>query len=280
MYAETFEINKKVYVIWDNKILNQGFGDKLRGSVTVYQLSKKLKFDMEVEINNEIGMFLKNAKSSAHEIIKTLPATEIIVDKEIIVNKVPRWAASEIVTNYITNEKDKKCLFMATNSIPEDMSEDDKRFLRRLLVPNDRFVPEIDKATQQLPKNYTILHFRLGDNELHGRKNNEQKYETYLTMIQNKYSPTDVLVTDSTAFKKYVKDRVNIPTILCDGGDCKIFHTGESAFDYDSLKNSLIEFYVMTRAKKITTHSVYDWPSNFVKWSSDVYNVPLESVKL
>ena len=76
-------------------------------------------------------------------------------------------------------------------------------------------------------------------------------------------------------FKKYAKYKLNIKTVDCDGKLCKIEHIGKST-DYESVKSSFIEFYIISKAKYIKTISDYDWVSNFIKWPSLIYDVPLE----
>jgi hypothetical protein len=42
------------------------------------------------------------------------------------------------------------------------------------------------------------------------------------------------------------------------------------------IKNTLLEFFIMTNAKKIKTFSNYSWISGFVMWLSYIYNIPLK----
>ena len=84
--------------------------------------------------------------------------------------------------------------------------------------------------------------------------------------------PTDVLMSNSQNFKDYAKHMLEIHTIDAPG---KIGHIGNST-DYESVKFSFIEFYIITTAAYVKTTSSYDWVSNFIKWPCLVYDVPLE----
>ena len=79
-------------------------------------------------------------------------------------------------------------------------------------------------------------------------------------------------------FKKYAKEKLNIKTIDCGNDLCEVAHIGQAAKGEDSVKNSFIEFYVITKAKYINTHSTYDWVSNFVVWPSNIYDIPLNNI--
>jgi hypothetical protein len=88
-----------------------------------------------------------------------------------------------------------------------------------------------------------------------------------------------VLLSNSTNFKQYAKDMLNIKTVECNGGECKVEHIGQSD-NYESVKSSFIEFYIISTAKYVKTLSTYGWVSNFIKWPSLIYDIPLEVHKI
>ena len=45
------------------------------------------------------------------------------------------------------------------------------------------------------------------------------------------------------------------------------------------IRDTLIEFFLLKNANKITTYSIYDWVSGFVNWISKIYDIQLLSIK-
>jgi hypothetical protein len=61
--------------------------------------------------------------------------------------------------------------------------------------------------------------------------------------------------------------------------DIDIGHIGKDNDD-KLIKNTLLEFFIMTNANKIKTYSNYTWISGFVLWASYIYNIPLTQITL
>ena len=59
--------------------------------------------------------------------------------------------------------------------------------------------------------------------------------------------------------------------------DTEIGHLGYHS-DTNKLRDTLFEFFVMTKAEKIKSYTINNWPSGFVKIVHEIYNVPLESI--
>ena len=51
-------------------------------------------------------------------------------------------------------------------------------------------------------------------------------------------------------------------------------HLGRST-DHNSIKDTLIDFFILTTASKIKTYTSYEWISGFVYWAHKIYDIPL-----
>jgi hypothetical protein len=176
-------------------------------------------------------------------------------------------------------------LYIYTNKCPKNddcitykpniLSKQDKEFAKYLCEPQDFLRLEVEKTIQSLPVNYGIQHFRfldtVFDKDIVER---DPIFMKYFSILRNSYKRTDVLLSNSTNFKRYAKRMLNIKTIDCDGDLCAVGHIGNSQ-DPESVKTSFIEFYVITRAKYVRATSNYDWVSNFIKWPCLIYDVPI-----
>ena len=55
----------------------------------------------------------------------------------------------------------------------------------------------------------------------------------------------------------------------------EITHFGEGVdLDYNKVKNTLTDFYVMANSKKIYSFSVYEHGTGFSRWCAETYNIP------
>ena len=113
------------------------------------------------------------------------------------------------------------------------------------------------------------MHFRLGDEELVRQNVTQPTNEIVDKLMKNKEN-SDILLSDSEHFKKYVEKNVDI----------HMFNTRTVHFGYQKrpseMMDTLFEFFLLMNAKKIKTYSVYTWISGFVYWIHKIYDVPLE----
>jgi hypothetical protein len=189
----------------------------------------------------------------------------------------------------VLNKKDD--VFLYTNKCPnnddcvsynKDLLNDidDKEFIKYICEPIDSLKEEVGEKKSRLPHNYGIQHFRFSDDVF--KKDiteNDTIFIKYFQILESSYTPTDVLLSNSTNFKRYAKTMLNIKTVECNGDECKVGHIGHSD-NYESVKSSFIEFYIISGAKYVKTLSTYGWVSNFIKWPSLIYDIPLEVHKI
>jgi hypothetical protein len=78
-------------------------------------------------------------------------------------------------------------------------------------------------------------------------------------------------MSDSEQFKQYVKFTNNNIKLL----NTKTAHLGYEQHS-DNIRDTLLEFFIITKAQKIKTFSVYGHLSGFVNIVNQVYDVPIE----
>jgi hypothetical protein len=265
---------KTIYLIWRNKIensgTNYGFGDKLRGAISIYQYCKNNKINLKIDATDDIcSEFLKNIVSPDYEIIK---------DKELII--LGHWMKLEEIDEKIKSQLEtKNTVYLFSNSWPiQDLDNDDKLFAKFVCEPKENITNEINDKLKKLPKNFGIQHFRFNDSIFENDINlNNRLFIKYFNLLVENNKPTNVLFTNSNNFKKFSKEQLNINTIDCGDDLCKVAHIGESSVK-ESVKNSFVEFLILSKAKYIKSYNSYNWPSNFVYWPALIYDVPFENV--
>jgi len=266
------ECKKTIHLIWRNKIkeskTNHGFGDKLRGAIFLNQYCKKNKINLNIDATDDIcSKYLKNVVSSEYDIIK---------NKKII--NLGDKTNNEIKETIEKLLLEQNIIYIYCNGYPNELTEDDKNFAKYICEPQDDLMDEINKKLKDLPNNFGIKHFRFNDNIFNTDITIDNKlFKKYYDLLLANNRKSDILFTNSNNFKTYAKENLKIKTIDCNNELCKIQHTGESS-DEESVKNSFIEFLILSKAKYITSYSCYDWASNFVKWPSKIYDIPFYNV--
>ena len=234
----------------------------------MYESCRRLGYRYILDIaNHPIGNFFEIIDHPYSAIINT--------NKDNINLEI--FHSSNLIDNYIiTNLKDKKYIyFMAHCGLyvyNTPLSEECKNYIKKILTPKMEFLNFINKNMPVSP--YNIIHYRLGDEAL--LRENKSNIDIAYTSIQHHGEPGDILLSDSTYFKDYIK--INLPdkfTIL----NTKQGHIGRCT-DMAIIRDTLFEFIVATRANRIKTYSIYSWISGFVHIISYIYDIPIISLKL
>jgi len=272
--------NKKIYLIWRNlkESMSWGLGDKVRSSIAVFQYCKRKNIELILDGTDDISSkFLKNIKSNEYDYIK---------DKDVI--DIPHtWNFEETVESNLEKNDE---IFITTNKCPDNddcstykkniFSDDEKNFAKYICEPLDFLKIEIDEIIKELPKNYGIQHFRFDDNVfLADIEINNDIFIEFFNILKKNYKETYVLLSNLTNYKNFEKDNLNIKIIKYKSDNQNVSHTGNSHGndnEYESVKNSFIDFFILTKAKYIKTNSSYGWMSNFVKWPALIYDIDIE----
>jgi hypothetical protein len=266
-----------VIMVW-MKHLDAGFGDLLRGTIYLYKLSQKMKFNLIVDIQlHPVSQFLVSHPHAYSDYViqnKSKIIISINPPADSIVNQLRDHALSHnpnpilITTNYSDNHH-------------ESPSVECKQFMRSMLLPNEEFKTYFNDMCNaiKIPKHYSIMHFRLGDHDVVHKRSNLEHYKQLFDIVnQNiKRIPNLHIISDSVQFKQYLR-RVLHPTLTD-----RIISTNSVHLSYPNsdinIKETLFDFMLLTNARIIETHSIYGWISGFVQWVSHIFNVPLINLK-
>lgn len=268
---ENIFTKKTVILAWTHKVSNLvtttkdnfwGLGDTIRGTIELFQLSKIMGFNLVVD--TQLHNVSKYLKTQAHEY------SDYVVENR---DNIPFIQNAE---QYIFNSPDNILIF-ATNGnqrFREPISEECKQFIKELLCPNEDFERYINSKISGIayPDNYSILHYRLNDCEMINVDDSTVNYERYLENLKQHIQPSSVLLSTSKKFKEYIKSHVDAFMF-----DIDIGHMGYLQHK-DIIKDTLFEFFVLTRANSIKTYSVYRWSSGFARIANEIYDVPLQRI--
>jgi len=257
--------DKTVIMVWKQSFFNLsqdnfwGLGDLIRGVIGLFKICKKYNFKMIADLSlHPLSQFLKYEDHQYSNIVRDTH------------NSIP-FVMSNIVESYIINKlytegMDYVCICsnMSLSSYESECSEELSEFIKNIFCPNDMFCEYLRKFSR---KDYSIIHYRLGD---YCDKGNYDYKNAYDHLLRH-YKESDIFITDSQKFKDIVRrDNVNIDVL-----NTKVCHIGYNSC-YEDLRDTLVEFFMIINSKGIRSFSTYGWISGFVYVIHYVFKVPLE----
>jgi hypothetical protein len=244
-----------------------GLGDIIRGMISVYQICKELNYEFIVDMHlHPISKFFKKKDHKYENFIK---------DRKDSVK------FTSDANEFIKNRNEHLIIYFFSNhyydlTIP--LTEDCKNFIKEIFTPTDDLEQYFNNYLKKIPYDtFNILHYRLGDDFIKNDEKQNQSNPNHINEFTYNFNENkennDILMSDSQNFKNHIKKINNIYTF-----DLDIGHIGYEKDDI-KIKNSLCEFLIISKAKKIKTYSIYFWISGFVKVVSSLYDIPLINLK-
>lgn len=257
---------KTIIFVWKYNAINYdptisfwGLGDIIRGIISVYQLCKKYNYEFIVDITN-------------HKVSNYLEPIEHKYKNHIEENKNNiSFILPEHIESFLQTTKYDIILLITNAFYVTPIEEDCKLFIKKLLTPTYKFYKHIQQQMNE--KNitkYTITHARLGDGSMLRNEINMNIIYKFYKHVFNIRSPNQILISDSSSFKQFVKKEDNDIIMY----DTKICHSGISSDD--ELRDTLFEFFLLINSEKIYSFSSYSWLSGFVNVAHVIYDIPIE----
>ena len=255
-----------------------GFADCLRGMIASYNYSKNYNYDFLICKNTHpIFQFFKNTPyfiedsiDDSIELIAPLSYKQI----DIVLESMFKGGDSfSILTNsFYKNDRGELEWFPR-------LGKDVQKFFCYAFIPNDDISNRIKEIfinsyyfTSDTP--FNVIHLRtmeLEDDSVQGKIEEmvEYFYEKINPLVKGA-SEKFVLMTDS---EKVANMLCSLMPELCYWSNKK-GHTGVIVDDIDSIRDTVIDFFIMTKAKKIyTITDKYAHMSGFCKIVSLLYDI-------
>lgn len=284
---------KKIVNLYQKKYVNgkaQGLGDYLRGCYCLFQVSKilGLEFDMDLS-NHPMSQFLENHKEKNPNVnydtvswfrndnYEELPNSTRMKTKSCdFFNELIR------VLNGINNES----YSLFSNAFPlfqnvKKIRNEPREFIRNRLTPNVQMQKNIDLRLSKLrvkEKQYSVIHVRCGDAFLleNDASIRPEVFHKIVNAIEKNIPRRQtnkkyVLLSDNNQMKILLKKR--FPNLVVQIKE--MTHLGESNFHTnESIMHTLLDFYTMSKSNFIISLSPYNWGSGFSEWCAVTYRLP------
>lgn len=278
---------KKVVNVYQQEYINgkaEGFGDYLRGCISLSLLCSKLGL--------EFGMNIKN------HIIKHFMNVSFHIDNSIDYNSIKKISIAgkysdkndiECILSEINNTNYEICYLYTTLFFNDTVlyNNSNKLYINpiiRSIIPNNTMIDILNKLIIQLGLNlnnqsYNIIHIRCGDNLLLNNNSDKTTIDSFISFIikkiqknmilpmnrSNKY----VIIGDNIYCKQAINTRLSNTIMI---NNIEPVHLGLGNTNLNNVMGTMLDFYLMARAYQIISFSRYSHGSGFSKWASFLFN--------
>jgi len=291
---------RKIYHIYQEKysdnVFPTGLGDFIRSCFFIIQFSNKYGFKYEIIINHPISNFLNKFSLSyennslftdiLNDKIAMFPETnwiESVFDKH---NHIEQFLLSKpkfkSFVNYLcTLPVINNSIFSYNIFFPFDsISLEECKLIKDLFEPSREMIDYLDTTMVELKltkNNFIIIHIRSGDSYL--KDENKLFDSLYFEVIKNEIieftfnnKEKDVLlIADNNEIKRLIKEF--FPHFKLFYKD--ITHLGEGVeLEKEKVKNTLLDFYLMSCSYSIYSLTSYPHGSGFSYWCAKMYGIP------
>ena len=279
---------KKINIVYQYYYKNQqvtGLGDFIRSCYYFLQFCDKYELDLEFHINyHPIKQFLVHYKNKLNLCRRVTENISFIYEPNAIYYYEDNMISYEYFN--IDNKMKKKLnkiinyngeLFIYAINHPKErkINEIHKEKIRNLLKPTNSLIAEIQNIMNSInliKNNFIVLQIRVEDDYKMDNTTRIKYMMDTIRMIRSKMSDDIFLISNDNAIKSLIIKEIpnsNIKTFFN-----KIGHVAHLATDVEKIKNTLIDFYIMSVSKIIHSITCYQHGSGFSKWCSVTYNIP------
>lgn len=279
---------------FSGKVNGTGFGDFIRGCYFMLEFCSKYNFGVKIVFNNCISKFLNTKTHNLDTFGNILEKTQFFEYNNVrnyrfqdYTNIIlePIKDTKHIMANFVDfvvkQPQYSNNVFMLCNCYPiTEPGEPAKEYMRQMLQPTNEMNDIIQKTMNELSiasKQYNVIHIRSGDSYLVNKTSTfNNSYINKLIVdiklvVSNDINGNYLLMADNNHVKNIIKQFFPNFRIL----NKPITHFGEGVvLEEEKVKNTLLDFYLLSRCKHIFSYSSYKHGSGFSYWCAKTYNIP------
>jgi hypothetical protein len=272
------------------KVNGTGLGDFIRGCYFILDFCEKYNFGVKIVFNNYIAKFL-NIKTHNLDFFENVFKSIYFFEYNNVKNYniqhdiifEPNKNTKNIMANFVDfvvkQPQYNGNVFMLCNCYPlNEVTDKAKEYMRKILEPSNEMNIIIQQTLNQLDiysKQYNVIHIRCGDSYLKNEKKtfNNNYINKLLKNISNiiNNDTNYLLMSDCNHVKDIIKQYFPKFKTL----NNQITHFGEGVvLEEEKVKNTLIDFYLLSLSNNIFSYSCYKHGSGFSYWCAKTYNIP------
>ena len=285
-----------IYNVYKETYINKhatGFGDFIRGCYFLLDFCKIYNLKYNIFILHPISNYLQNTPTynisdSLISTISFFDFTNFNTNIQLVYNNSNMDELNTKLLSYIqTLSVIHNTIFVYNTVFPIfQICQETKTKIFNILSPNYEMNMYVEKTLHELQLQkyiYKAIHIRYGDDYF--IKNGTQKLykrESIRSLINHIRKIINVkdqylIISDNNFIKKIIQTHfANTKCIFKE-----ITHLGEgSILNKENVKDTLLDFYLLSYANYIYNFSNYQHGSSFSKWCAITYNIPYISIQL
>ena len=268
-----------------------GLGDFIRGCYFILEFCDTFGFQPKIIFNNCISKFLHIKTYKLELIQNVLTSIDFFksnnlrsynIQNEVILDPIKdnKYIIRDFVEYIVGSPIYYSNVFMFCNSFPiGEICEKNKEYMRNILEPNVEMKQYVYDTLSRLnlsDKKYNVIHVRSGDSYLKNDINvfSAKYIEKLIVAIRSDMNIDNqdyLIIADNNSIKITLKKIFPNFKILIK----EITHFGEGVvLEEEKVKNSLVDFYLLSLSKAIFSYSCYEHGSGFSMWCAKTYNIP------
>jgi len=245
----------------------QGFGDYVRGSLSVLQTARRLGLEFDMAIQHPLAQWLQPAQKYTNKV------TDI------------QFMETQTQCRYIIQACKSTRLFVYVHAFPDPVTDVDREEVWSHLQPNaamTTYRAAVYAAMKITPGQYEVMHIRCGDSHI------RDAHIQFQTGAMERYDPVPAdFVSEALARMtpgiKYVvlsdnhevKSAIQAQFVGAIVRESEILHLGTSVtFSAAGVRDTLLDFYILGDAARVTALSAYSHGSGFSQWACELRKVP------
>jgi len=269
---------KKIVAVYQLKYTNStvyGFGDFLRGCFCLIRHCKHINLEFDIDLSNHpLSKYVEGHIKNPFINYNNISMLEFSYESS---RKLFYTKFKDLIQNVKS-----EVYYTSSNSYPMfEINKEDIDFIKIKIKPNVEMKQYIEQEITNLNLincDFSVIHIRVGDiflftdNTILNQKLIDLIFHKLNSLLNDK-SKKYLILSDSTELKMLFKPYEN-----CIFQVKPITHLGEQLVLKDELvRNTMIDFYLMSYASYIYSYSVLSHGSGFSKWCAVIYNIPYES---
>jgi len=245
----------------------QGFGDYIRGSLSVLQTARRLGLEFDMAIQHPLAQWLRPTQHYSNTVADI------------------QFMETQNQCRRIIQASRSSRLFVYVHAFPDPVSDVDRQEVWSHLQPNAAMTTyrnAVYAAMKIVPGQYEVVHIRCGDSHI------RDAHIQFQTGAVEGFAPVPVdFVAEALARMtpgiKYVvlSDNHEVKSAIqaqFEGAivrESEILHLGTSvSFSAAGVRDTLLDFYILGDAAKVTALSAYSHGSGFSQWACELRKVP------
>jgi hypothetical protein len=240
-----------------------GLGDYLRGGIAMAHHARERGWGFRLDFaGHPIGRFLAEPAPAQ----PGPPPAEFFDERATLVYD---WLDAQDATGAAR---------VCTNLLPHDSRIDDALLasVRQGLVLSEAIHAAAARVHETVsPGRFALLHLRASDEQFSGAAAVPAPLLGHIeTVVEPAWGRRVAVLSNNASLKRAVCARFGWPVI-----DSQAVHLGDGGAEA-SVRDTLVDFALITRASQVWSHSVYGWASGFSRWCALMHGVPFAAIDL